>query len=783
MLDRTVVTPSAEWPPAFAETFIEQARGLLDLSQVLMILGPVGGSAHTLATAIVDAPGGADTPLWSHHVASSGDSREPFHAIGRLFTVDTEHATGPGDVENGIRAELAACGENSPTVVIANADLCDRESVDVLTRLAATGTLRLILTLAPESIAALGQLATAAEVVELPPLESETVGEMIRIRYSAAPEPALVDLLMERTKGSYEVLCDVVDLACQDRQLTVLGDQLVLDHDLSGIAAAVLAEDLSQLTAILGQLDAAEATALMGDSVVSRALASAVLERVDGHIAFSSAVEARRARWSISHERLTELFDLYAQELPATTARPDSAIAAADWWLAAGQLPSPELASRAARQANLLGQPRRAIMFTDAGRNTSHNIAAPLERAHAMAEVGDSHGVTTIWTSIDPELLTEDELLPYLRWVHHLTDTDRRDRLATHAVQADDAKAADRRAATGRLALLVDRAFRDGATELAGPLRELAFSDLLSIRNRALAFGALAAVLLNSGRPAQAAEMGQLAGEILKLTPDQVSASHLDPVREVHVRALISALDVTGAENALQGYAQVAGASDDRLTLMLRALLETMRGNMHEAITSLRRGLASVQPRDPHHLRSWGQAHLADLLTRCGQNADAHLALQRSAQHTLQDSPYDLDRQIAQAAALDALAEPEDALSLLQEVVTEAKERRLFLLKIEAAARSVLIGGPPLVKVLTEAVDGLEELTGVPAVWQRFAAAARSYDIAVLTRLIDDLVSRRAFGLAAELAQFVLDMSRRATDLDAETRDWLRSLAERQESS
>lgn len=778
MLDRAGVTPTAEWPPAFAETFIEQARRLLDLSQVLMILGPIGGSAHSLAAGIVGAPGGADTALWSHHIASIGDSELPFHAIRCIFTVDVQ--ADPTDIDISIRADLAIAGE-SPAVIIANADLCDRESIATLARLAAAGALRLVLTLPAESLTSFGELAAVAEVVELPPLEPETVSEMIRIRYAVTPAPALVNVLMERTGGSYEVLCDVVDNAWQTQQLAVRDDQLVVDNVLAAPATTPPSDDLSQLTAVLGQLDLAEAIAVWGRDAVVAAVASDALTGDADHIAFSSAAESRRVRSSLPRHRLAELFDLYAHQLPLTVA--DSAVAAAEWWRSTGHLLPPDLASQAARQANLLGHPRRAIMFTDPDQNTTHAVVAPLERTYAMAEVGDTLGVSSTWMSIHPESLTEDELLPYLGWVHRLADADQQDLLVAQAVQADETKASDRRLATNSLAVLVDRAFSAAATDLAGPLRELLFSDRLSTRNRALAFAAMSAVLLNSGRPAQAAEMGQLASEILKLTPGQVSAFHLDVVREIHVRALITALDIAGAERAMQSYAQAGAEPAGRITSMLLALIATMRGNTRSAIAMVRRGLIGLHPRDPHNMSGWNEAHLAYLLTLTDQSADAQLALQRSEQCTPHHGYYGLERQIALAAALDALAEPEDALSLLDTVVTEAKEHGLLLIQIEAAARSVLIGGPPLVKVLTEAVEGLTELTGVPAFWQQFAAAARLYDIGVLTRLIEELVADGAFGLAADIAQFVLDMSRRSTDLDPETRMWLRDLAERQELS
>ena len=62
--------------------------------------------------------------------------------------------------------------------------------------------------------------------------------------------------------------------------------------------------------------------------------------------------------------------------------------------------------------------------------------------------------------------------------------------------------------------------------------------------------------------------------------------------------------------------------------------------------------------------------------------------------------------------------------------------------------------------------------------WQRFARGVQAYDIPAIVELAVDLEARHARLMASGIAQFVLDMARRATDLDDRTRAHLATLAD-----
>lgn len=769
-----MAAPQAAWPPTFAETFVTQARRLLDLSRVLMIVGPVGGSCQSLAAEITQLPTGSSAPHWSRHVAYVGDDQRPFHALGQIFGADAAQLTTINAAEQAVRADLNRLDLDHsalPTVIVANAGHCDRESIEVLRSLANAGELRLIVTLTPETQDVHGSLHESAEVIDLPPLEPRAISDLIVARYSVTPDPALVERLAERTGGSYDVLREIVDAGCRSRQL-VPRDELLVAADATS-EHGTDSRDLAHLIAILGALDCADASRLFGADAIFAATAGGTFAINDESLTYTSAAERAKAHFLLPRAQLSDLFDRFADQLGGTLERPGTAIAAARWWRATGRPVTPELAARAAREANLAGLPRLAITLTEPAANTDQTAVAPLERVYAMNELGNLAGIEATWESITPEHLSEDELVPYFRWAAARPDLADRAVILARAVTANTPEAARRRATVRELVDLLDQTHDDLGPQRIDRLRTFAFSDELSTRNRALTLTALGSALLNSGRPVQAAEMGQLAQEILSLTPDRVSAFHLDQVRELHGLALVFALDLDAAERTLVSYGP---AGSPRRVAMLQGLLDLANGNLDGAITNTRLSLAYLQRHDPQHVRGWTQAHLSQLLMRSQRPDAARVALAAADVRPSPITAYDLERRTAQASTLDALAEPEDALALLADVIAEARHRDLRLVQIIAAGRSVLIGGPPHVNVLTQTVGGLKDLTGAPAVWQDFARAAHSYDIATLTRLVARLADIHAFSLAADFAQFVLDMSRRASDLEPTVRAWLLKL-------
>lgn len=773
---RTLTAPASLWPPTFAESFIDQARALLDVRGVLVVVGAVDGSCQRLASDIVAVPQ-QNGRLWSTHVARFGDRERPLHAVRQIFcAVRLQHLDTVETIEAAVRDDLVAGGDR-PTVIVSNAGECDPESLVVLTRLAGAGLLRLIVTMTNEAAAAHGQLLTRSEVIELPPLANETIAEMIRARWGAVPDAQVVDDVIERTGGSYDVICEVIDAACLTQRLVVEDDRLVSNPDRPVMTGLDGDDDLIQLVSILGRVDLAEARTRFGAETTDRAVERGVLRADDGRLSFVSPSEGTRTFWLLSRERLTALFDRHASELPATLSDPANAVAAAEWMLSAGQLLPKDLAVSAARRANLAGQHLRAVVFTAPDNVDGHVAVAPAERAVALREIGDEAALQATWTSVDPQTLDEDELLPYLCWLEQLTDVEARESRLQRAVHGQDGESSQRRATVQNLAAVVERALNEGSDDVAAHLRTLAFSSPMTGGNRAVTFACLSATLRNSGRPAQAVEM---AGSSLQLLEEEaeLSSFHIDLAREIHILALVSALDLDAAEQAIEAYESGPTAGTGRLASALRSLLELDRGDIEAAVSQAQLCLTNLQRHDPHGVRGWVEALLAQMWLHLERPEEVRTMLQLSQQHPCRRAPLDLERRTAQAAVLDQLAEPEEALELLQDVIGEARLLGLREVHIEAAALSVQVGGPAHLSGLLEAVNGLDEASGVPAVWQAFAHTAHDYDIPALTALAEQLAARGTFLLAGRIAQFVLDMSRRATDLDGPTRTRLGQLAE-----
>lgn len=550
------------------------------------------------------------------------------------------------------------------------------------------------------------------------------------------------------------------------------------DPVVSAAAPSPLA-DLVHLTALLGGLDVDEARDLLGTEV-DLAVADGELTIEDGVLVFTQRAEGLLAGRALSPERRVDLFARFADRLPRSIARHGAAAPAADWWRSADRPLPVELAGRAAREANLLGDYRRALVYSDPAANDQHVMVAPMERVFAFNELGDLPEVLAVCLALDPRDLSEDELLPYLRGIRLLDDEGERSRLRERAVMADDPDRQRRRVAARTLADLAGIAFRSGGDKLTSQLRALAFSDQLSPGNRAIGFAALAAALRHSARPVQAVDSAAFALDLLTEQYDRVSAHQLDLTREFHIMSLVSALDVGGSERAVQAYSSgiFASPGSGRLTAALRAYVAMARGDLTEALASGRRCLETVGPQDPHQIRGWVEAMVAESLVLLGRADEAHDVLADARRHPSAVPQTDLLRRIMIATCHDALAEPEEALEILADVVDESRSRGLLMTQIDASATSVLIGGPPMVDLLLQAVDHLEDPAGTPLFWQAFARSARAYDIAAIVELADELDALGARLFSARMAEFVLDMARRASDLTPQTRERLRDLAD-----
>lgn len=787
--------PAGPWPAPFSAAFISQARQLLERRSVLVIVGPLGGSRNRLAADVAGVPEG---PVWTRHVARLGEDDLRFFAVQQLLTgLHLDHTDTVHTAEAAARQILRGLVEVAPVLIIANADLCDPESIEVLIRLAAAGAIRLIATLTPETVSEQQRLLSVAEVIDIPPLDRPTISELLRLRFGAAPHPTVVELLVERTEGSYGVIREVSDAAFDSGMIVPVEGVLVVNpagsaataDRLAGLWAPPVVErlgggdavsDVIHLTALLGELDLEEARRHLDHDTIDGALRHGTLRTLGAGLAFTSRAESTFVQRTMPRERQIELFDRFAGVLTSSLERPGVALHAADWWRTAGRLLPVELAGRAAREANLSGRHRRTLVYTHPDHNESGIVVEPIERAFALVELGDTTALSEMFASLEPSELTEDELLPYLRWTARLASGPVRARLVDQAIAATDPEEARRRAAVNTLAGLLERAFFEGGDELTHQLRTLTFSGRLSPHNQAAAFTALSLVQRHSGHPVQAVESAEFALQILLQCPETVSAFHLDVTRECQILALISAVDLAGAEQAIQAYSSgiFGHAGSGRMTTALRGLLELFRGDVQQALVNARLCLAGLRRHDPHQIRGWVEGMLAQILVQVERPDEAREMLEISTSHPADRVQHDLERRITQACAHDALAEPEEALVILAGVMDEARERGLRLSEIDAAVLSVQIGGPPHLPMLLQAVDGLVDPSGTPAIWQRFAWAARDYDIPALAKLADDLHERGAHLFAAEVAQYVLDMARRKTDLDADTRSHLQQLAD-----
>lgn len=785
---------AAAWPPPYSRTFLHQARSLLDVRPVLTIVGPVGANRRRLAVDIAELATSPGTqPLT--HAGRYDQLDQPHSALRHLFpqlTLPTDSS--PAAIEMAVRGALRRQTDNPPVIVLSDTDLCDPQSIATLIRAANDSYLMLVATLTPEAVPQQPLLLTAAEVIDVPPLDEATIGALLRARFGVRAHPLLVALLAERTGGSYSAVRDIADASFEAGLIVVVEDVLVprpgtTADNLVSLRSPSSAErlgggeeitDLVQLVALLGQLDVDDARACVPPEVVDLALAHGTFMLRDVRLVFVSRAESVLVQRSVEIDRRRDLFEKYAHILTRTLALPGSASRAADWWLAVNEPLPVELAVRAARDANLAGRHDRAIVYTDPENNAEHADVAPVERAFALAELDVEGDPGAHYAEVDAASLTEEALLVYLRGISRIQRSDERERLTQLAVESADPEVRRRLTSVRALADLVDRAFDTAGDDAINRLRSLAFSAPLSPSNRAVTFATLSAVLRQSGRPVQAVEAAEFALKILSEQGDQAGAFHLNFARELHIMALISAIDADGAERAIANYANGPYAHHARspMTTALETSLAMLQGDLERALASARLCLASLPSNDPHQIRGWVEAMLTQILVLRSRHQEARSSLSMAEAQPAGRRQLDLERRMMLAWTHDALAEPEEALRLLAEAADEARTHGLRLALIDATAMSVQIGGPPHLPVLLSAVDDLVDPSGVPLVWQTFARSAHRGDLASLIALAELADSGRARRFAAEVARYVLDTWRRRTDMDAQTKARLEHLAD-----
>ncbi|MET0820712.1 MAG: hypothetical protein ABWY58_07090 [Aeromicrobium sp.] len=767
------------WPPLFSSAFVEATRARLHRRRVLVVSGPPGGARERLAA---DVAGMIDRPSPHRHVSRAGDETRPYFAVAQLWSGEhpsVEHDL--DDVEATVRQRLDR-HDQPASVVLIGADHCDPQSVEVLLRLAESDDLRLVTTVTPEAHAVLERLRQVGDVVAVAPLDADAIAERLRERFGACPDRTVTELVHGRTGGSYELVQRFADASVASGLIIVRDDALTLDP-----AAPLPGTDLQpdepcgavlDVTALLGWVDAAEARTCFGHAAVDDAIARGLLSESDGTLRYVFDVEGATIMHAMTRDRQSELFDRYSAFLERTVALPGVAPRAADWWLTSGHLLPVGLAARAAREANLEARFRRALIYSDSSSNQQLRAIAPVERGYALLELGDVSDFHEMFVGVDPDELTEDELYAYLRAAQVL-DADEREPLVQRATVHDDPVVRRRREAIRTLAELVHQTFTRSGDRVANRLRALAFSGQLSPGNRSVTFTALAAALFSSAQPLQAVESSEFALNSLLDSSDPVSAFHLDGSQEMLIAAHVAALDLHSAERALESYASGPfGTGGGRVALAMRARVRMQHGHVDDALDSATQFLNDLGPNDRRQLRGWVEAMAAECLVHLDRAPEARAALEAAARHPSRMPETDLARRITMAGAHDALAEPEVALEILSDVFDEAISRGLLQTSIEAAGAGVLIGGPPQLARLLDVVDDLVDPAGRPLVWQRFARGVQAYDIGTLVQIAVELEAKEAHLMAAGVAQFVLDMARRATDLDDATRAHLTDVAD-----
>lgn len=775
--DRLVDPP---WPPEFSPDVVEETRARLHRRRVLIVSGSPGGARDRLAS---DIAGMIDRPSPHRHVSRPGDDDRPYFAVAQLWRGENPSTDDDlDDVEATMRQRLDQ-SDRPTSVVLVGADQCDPRSVEVLLRLAESDDLRLVMTVAPDSRATLERLRQVGDVVEVERLTPDAVAERLQQRFAACPDRAVIELVHTRTGGSYELVQRFVDASVASGLIVVSGGTLSIDPAVSPRGVDPEADEshaaVHDVTALLGRVDAAEARDSFGRAVVDEAVGRGILSETDGALGFVFGVEGTMVRRAMTRDRQSELFDRYAAGLARTIALPGVAPRAADWWLATGHLLPVELAARAARESNLETRFRRAVVYSDPASNEEQRAVAPVERGYALLELGDDSDFHEMFVGVNPQELTEDELYAYVLATQVVEDDDERELLLQRAITHDDPAVQRRREAIRTLRELVHQTFTRGGERVASRLRALAFSGQLSPGNRAVTFTALSAALFSSARPVQAVESSEFALASLLDSGEPISAFHLDGSREMLIAAHIAALDLQGAARELEAYASGPfGTGGGRLTLALQARVRLQHGQVDDALDSALQFLNDLGPNDPRQLRGWVEAMAAECLVHLDRAPEARAALAAAAQHRSMMPETDLARRITMAGAHDALAEPEVALEILNDAFDEAGSRGLLQAGIEAAGAGVLIGGPPQLARLLGVVDDLVDPAGRPLVWQRFAHAVQAYDIDSIVRIAIELEVKEAHLMAAGVAQFVLDMARRATDLDRPTRAHLAHLAD-----
>ncbi len=780
------------WPPAFSESFVESARRVFDERNNVMIVGPLGSSRGALAGRL----SGPSAPVaWGRDALSVKSTAVRYSAINQLLP--TVRAQPDDSIPEVVQKALAAIGRTfgRPTVCVREAELCDQGSNDVLASLVEDGHIRLVSTVAP-SAALTHRFARSAERIDVPPLTEDTVAQLLAIRFSAAPHPTTVSLVMQRSQGAYAVLQQFTDAAFAAGQIRVLANTLVIDaavlnadvedlfvamtqNTVSRFSGNRFARDLLDVTAVLTALDRAEAAEVFGDQVVSEVIDAGALEVVGEVLRFRSSIDGVSIVRNLDIARRREIFDAYRDRLERSERLAPTALGSARWHVDVGAPLPPELVLRAVRHANPACRYGIVRTLVEAVPAADRPLALVVEHCHALSETGADDELVEQVRSIDPATVGDDDLFAVLNWIkRHLPPAESEDFLA--ALRTSTASHDAARHAALELCRTYGEVFQSGDPQIRKDLLALTMSGQLSPANQALARMTLSATLRHTSRADQAVEMASTAIRDLE-SLDTVASFYLEMAREHQITAYISAADMDGAREALVRYSApgVAHGNLGRSGAALWGMLAFYSGDVSAALAQIQMCLTRIPESDPHQLRAWAEAMAAQILTQVGDIDDVYALLGASlGRRAHSRRVLQLQLMIAQACVHDAIGELEESLDLLQAVIDEAHEHGLLLCEVDAAVLSVQIGGPTHLKALLRAVETIDESSGTSTIWRSFAHAVRDNDMHRLVDLAEELDHRDRQLFAAEVAQFTLDIARRAADMTPEQRVRLAQIAD-----
>lgn len=773
------------------------AQVMLERRSALLIVGSPGANRHRLGVEIVASIEGHGAVL--RHECRYGDADRPH---GLLAQVIAELGGPPGVAEadqvEAIRTLVRAEHPTVPTLLLEDATFASPVTMAALSALAASRDLQIIAVMTPETVELVPALAAVAERIDLEPLDTETITQLLRARFRGTPHPVLVDFLNESSHGRYASLCEITDTLAETGAIVAVEGIIILKPSLLEKARLVLPErrgsisaerlggtpglvDLIDLVSIIVEIEIDEAIACTSADDVALTVTHGPIRQVDGVLSMVDPLEAESVVAALTPQRAAELWRLYSPRIQRSVLRPNSAIRAARWYLECGSATSTELARVAAREANERGLYRRTIAYTASAHTVATALATQHERSHALIQIGDTTGLRELFGQLDPAEIPLRELMTFMRWAIAMVPAEELPSLRDRAIGPDrDAAERHQRAAVITLAELSLTACSEGGDRHIRKVRALVFSGALPPIDHAMAHTLLAALLRHSGRPAEAVHAARMSVADLEAPQSGASAPELDLARETLFMSLIAAQDLDGAESVLRQY-QARGARygrSGRLGPLMSGLLEFYRGRIHHSLASLELLRDDQAGEDILHSRGWVEALAAQALIGLGRFDEAEAMLAESeARPPAGLRQSDLERRITQAFVHDSLADPDRALEILGEVAEQARAHGLRLVEFDALGFAVLIDGPSRTSQLLDAVSDLVAPSGMPAMWQTFASLAANFDFPGLVRLVEQTAADGQVILAGRLAQYSLDSGRRATDLTPAQRAWLNQLA------